>query len=295
MQSKPKDHPARNESIRHKPLCDFKKFTGFLIWELIAAVFISTSIPAGVLCQGVVADVDPHRISLLVRSSKLDDRANGVGLASLLEPSQITEELRTSLLALFRTENKRSLENESGKVFFDNDEKETEMMTSLHRIVVKFHDPHLIPDMVDGLGMFTLIRPLADFGVQSVRPILKMVTSPQSPYNPVNDGLRALRVIVEENGLSKLAPDDLKSIRAVARKRLTEKQTSFTTVWYMIDLALLLDDAQLRQIVEKIATDKSAVSNLGVNDSDLITKTQQRAKDRLAGIPATPPPSGFRN
>src|SRR5215813_11988191 len=87
---------------------------------LVAATFLTISAPAAVSCQPSVISVsDQHAITQLIRSSKHDDRADGVGLASLLEPSQISEELRLSLLTLFKAENKRLLEDDLGKFHFD--------------------------------------------------------------------------------------------------------------------------------------------------------------------------------
>jgi len=241
------------------------------------------------------SSVDQHRTSQLVTSPNLMERYEGVYLASQLHPTEMTEELRAALIARLKVENRRLDENLVGKFFFEETETDTAAITGIHRILAQFRDPKLIPDMVDGMGMGTFIRALIGFGVQAVPFVTRTVASAQSSYPKVDDGLRVLRIIVEEKGISSIPPADLKSMRSAANQRLREKQKSFTTIWYGMDLAVLLQDPELKKVLQRIAKDKDYVLQLGVTDLELIAKTQMRAADRLSGIPAAPPPSAFKN
>ena len=60
------------------------------------------------------------------------------------------------------------------------------------------------------------------------------------------------------------------------------------TLRWAIDLAMVLDDPDLTLIVSLLAYDSEAVTARGVTDPDVVRQTQQRAIDRLAGIPAMP-------
>jgi TfoX/Sxy family transcriptional regulator of competence genes len=59
---------------------------------------------------------------------------------------------------------------------------------------------------------------------------------------------------------------------------------------YAIDLAAVLDDVELRRILEGIATFQEDVLVRGVTDPQLVQKIQERAAERLAGHSALPRP-----
>ena len=75
-----------------------------------------------------------------------------------------------------------------------------------------------------------------------------------------------------------------------AVEQLLRGEPYFTTLWHSIDLAIATEDPKLRQIVELMATFTSEIVARGVTDSDLVARTQQRAAERLAGVPALPRP-----
>jgi hypothetical protein len=105
----------------------------------------------------------------------------------------------------------------------------------------------------------------------------------------VDDGLRTLRLIVEGASTRSLSPDTLDQIPRAAQQRVTRKQY-FTSLWYAIDLAVALNDPNLRRIVESLASNRNEVIARGVEDPKLIEQTQKRAAERLAGVPALPRP-----
>jgi hypothetical protein len=81
----------------------------------------------------------------------------------------------------------------------------------------------------------------------------------------------------------------LAQIRQAVQQRLSGQQ-NFTTLWYTIDLAAVSPDSDLRGTIENLANDSSEVIARGVTDPRLIVQTQQRARDRLAGVLASPRP-----
>jgi hypothetical protein len=150
-------------------------------------------------------------------------------------------------------------------------------------------DPHAIPALAGALGTgSTLVRDaLADFGEQAAPDVLRLVTAQDTRYDAVGDGLMALRFMVEGARTRPLSPSTRDQIRRAAMQRLTGEQY-FSTLWYAIDLAVALDDPELRRIVQAIASDRNELVARGVSAPDIIALTQKRAAARLAGEPPEP-------
>ena len=73
--------------------------------------------------------------------------------------------------------------------------------------------------------------------------------------------------------------------------RLVEPQDFITTVWWAIDLAVVLDDIRLKGLVQSIAANPASISLVrGTMDAELIEMTRRRATERLSGIPPMPRP-----
>jgi hypothetical protein len=157
----------------------------------------------------------------------------------------------------------------------------------LQRVVAQTNHPSTIPALVQALGNAGLIPYLVDYGEVAAPAVLDLVTNPESHYYAVNDGLRVLRLMVENQSAKPLSAETLARIRAAAEQRLTGAQY-FTTIYYAIDLAGVLADPVLTQKLELLAVYDSEVFALGIEDPDTIAAIQQRAADRLAGVPALP-------
>lgn len=168
--------------------------------------------------------------------------------------------------------------------------EDPEFLGRLSSAVAELQDPRSIPALSGALGSgFAVIRALASFGDEAALPVLAVVNSPESIPDAVNHGLIALRLIVEGAPMRPLQDGTLKKIRLTAAQRLsTGKGLSLTTLWWAIDLAGVLNDPDLRQSIESIATDWNDVVARGVTDPELIVQTQKRAADRLAGVPPLP-------
>lgn len=117
------------------------------------------------------------------------------------------------------------------------------------------------------------MQTLAAFGEPAAPAILSVVTSPQRSHYEVEGGLTALRLMVEgAGGPSPLTAETLDQIRYAAHPRLTGPQY-FITLWYAIDLAVVLKEDNLRRIVELLASSRTEVVARGVTDPKFIDQT----------------------
>jgi hypothetical protein len=123
------------------------------------------------------------------------------------------------------------------------------------------------------------------FGEEAAPALLAAVRSPETIHYVVDDALIALRFLVEGAGPSPLSAGTLDEVRHVVKQRLTERQSGIgTTLRWAIDLAVVLDDPDLRRIVQSIASDRNELIARGLTEPDLIEATQKRAAARLAGV-----------
>lgn len=196
--------------------------------------------------------------------------------------------LRSAMVALLDRKNRKVAEAREKGVALDALE-DPEFVSAVQREVAALQDPRAISAMARALGMFTLIRPLAAFGEPAAAPVLAVVNDPASHYSAVDDGLRVLRFMVEQRDVKPLSPSTIAQIREAVTRRLTGEQY-FTTLWYAIDLAAVVETPELRRTIEDIASSPSEVLARGVSDPGLVEKTRQRAADRLQGVPALPRP-----
>lgn len=167
-----------------------------------------------------------------------------------------------------------------------------ELLPRLARVVAEMEDSRAIPAMAAALGPgLPLVRGLATFGTAAVPDVIRVAMSPQSTHYAVNDGLVVLRMIVEHAGGAKeLDRQTLLDMRRVARHHLITRPRFIGTVWWAMDLAVLLDDPTLRSVVERFAQDAELAVSMGASDDAVVLETQQRAAARLAGVPALPRP-----
>jgi hypothetical protein len=161
------------------------------------------------------------------------------------------------------------------------------------REVARLEDPQAIRALAEAAGTGgTVIRALAGFGQAAASAVLDVVMS-DAKYYTVEGGLITLRIMVERMQIKPLSSATLERIRRAAKQRLTGAQY-FTVLWSAIDLAAVLDDRELRGLVEAIAGDPNQAIARGVTTSDLIEMTRRRAADRLAGVPPLPRWSDLR-
>jgi hypothetical protein len=165
--------------------------------------------------------------------------------------------------------------------------QDPELLGRIATVVADFSDPASVPALASALGSgFTVIRALAAFGEQAAASVLAVVSSSDSGTDAVNHGLITLRLLVENSQTRPLRDATISSIRRATEQRLrTGKGLAVTTLWWAIDLAAVLNDAQLRHSVERLATDWNEAIARGITDPQLVEQTRKRAADRLAGRP----------
>jgi hypothetical protein len=160
---------------------------------------------------------------------------------------------------------------------------------NIHHAITGLRDPQAIPLLAEAMGWFTAVRALADFGEQAVPSVLGVISAPDADHYAVEDGLRVLRLIVENKEKTPISAASRAAIVQVAGENL-KGGPHFATLWYAIDLAAVLKDPELDRELKVLATDQKAVMGRGVDDPKLMAETMKRAADRLAGVPANPRP-----
>ena len=258
------------------------------------ALFIAGTLVLGLLAShkaaGAQAQADQHVIAQQLLGQDLRERNSAFGAVLMIGPARIGQELRSALITLLEKENRIVVEARRRGVTVDTLEN-PEFIAHVASFVAELKDPQTIPVLAGALesGSPAPMQTLAAFGELAAPAILSVVMSPQSSHYEVEGGLTALRLMVEGAGPRPLTSGAIDQIRRAAKRRLTGPQY-FTTLWYGIDLAVVLKDDNLRRIVASLASSRTEVIARGVTDLRLIEQTQKRAADRLAGVPALPRP-----
>ncbi|MYA32210.1 MAG: hypothetical protein F4164_02905 [Gemmatimonadales bacterium] len=177
-----------------------------------------------------------------------------------------------------------------------NRPKESEAIFTYLEAVAQLRDPQAVPVLVEALPFGAgAANALADLSPGSLPAVLEAVANPGERPHRVGNGLTALRFMLEDGSLSQrqIAP-----VREVVRDRLTGMQ-HHSVVSGAIRLALALGDPELRQTVERLAADRTAVEALvspylsdGVTRSrshrQRIDGVQERARALLSGVSFPP-------
>lgn len=211
-----------------------------------------------------------------------------------LERGQLGERVRDAMATALQQESRRNARRywQGRANAIPEPLPDPELVAALARAVSELRDPRMIRALAESLGVgFSVTRALAEFGDDAAGAVLDVVMSPQSTHYAVNDGLIALRLMVELAGPGRgLPPNTMARIREAAEHHLTSKPRFIGTVWWALDLAAALPDAPLRGIVEAFASDPALARAMGATDPDVVYQTQRRAADRLAGVPPLPRP-----
>jgi len=259
---------------------------------------LAAQVPADVAArvhQQLVAQIDQQALAQQLLEGSAAERGVAVAVAEALGAANTRPELHAALVAALEREGRIQVErvraDRRGEVL--QEQEDPEFIAHVARTVAALHDPGTIPALVNyGLGTGSPPRDaLVAFGEQAAPAVLSAVMSPDSRHETVDDGLVTLRFMVEGMATHPLSADTITQMRRAAAQHLTTgKGLQVTTLWWAIDLAIVLNDAKLRDTVQSIASDWNAVWDRGVLDLQLIEQAQKRAADRLAGIPALPRP-----
>jgi hypothetical protein len=257
---------------------------------------LAAQVPADVAArvhQRLVAQTDQHALAQQLLGDSAAERAVAVAVAEALGAANTGPELRAALVTALEREGRIQVErvraDRRGEVL--QRQEAPEFITHVARTVAALHDPATIPALANfALGTGSPpIDTLAAFGEQAAPAVLAAVMSPDTPHDVVDSGLITLRFMVEGMASHPLSANTIAQIRRAAEQHLASgKGLQITTLWWAIDLASVLNDAKLRDMVQSIASDHNAVLDRGVLDLQLVEQTQKRAADRLAGSPVLP-------
>lgn len=250
------------------------------VFLIVVALVAASLAPWGPSAQ---EPVNERAIAQLLLAEDAKERLQGVAVARALGPAQTGPELRTALITALERENAVSraragaarrgehLENRNDEIYFE-----------VAEVVVALRDPRAIPALAGALGTgMMVINALVAFGEQAVPAVLAVTASPDSEWSAVGGGLWTLKLMVEGAAARPLSQPTLQQVRRVARQRLTGQQ--FVAILYhAIELAAVLGDADLRQVVERLEGDPSEAVARGIADSDDIEQLQRRAAAALA-------------
>jgi hypothetical protein len=175
-----------------------------------------------------------------------------------------------------------------------------EMIARMAWVVADWEDPRAIEPLARALGTGSgAIRGLARFGepavaatVEAARAEATRTGEGLSGTAMVSDALIVLRFLAEGVGRAPLSAASRDQITMVARERLGVKQPSTAILSRAIDLAVVLDDPGLREIVEAMAADPDAIGARLEHSDDLeprhVERIRQRAVNGLSGVPPLP-------
>ena len=258
-------------------------------------VSICALVVMALMPPAISAQVDQSSVARqLIEADNASQRREALQRARGVSPQKLSRELRAALIDTLDREGKSLVDGyrKRSRGEFVEYREDPEFITEVARAVAETQDPLAIPALAGVLGTgFIVIRALAAFGEKAVPTVVDVVTSQDSIHYAVDDGLIALRFMVENTASRPLSPAALAGIRRAADQHLRNgKGLNITTLWWAIDLAVALNDRGLRRSVEQLATDWNAVEATGITDIADVQQTQKRAADRLAGVPPLPRP-----
>lgn len=174
----------------------------------------------------------------------------------------------------------------------------------LLQAVVELEDPAAIPALTHAMGTGLLAsRALIAFGVEAATHVLDVVASstPMTDTRLVAGGLLTLRMMVEransddryaawlaeEETLSTLRSVTLRHLRPVSAAG-SIRPPRYPSLVRAIDLAFVLEDDDLRDLLMMLASSEQAVIVRGVSGGDLVDRIQRQASERLEGLDPLP-------
>jgi hypothetical protein len=254
---------------------------------VVAIVALAPAVSTG---RAQMQPVDQEILARQLLGSDVLDRRGALEAARKLGPGMDASLRRALFTALEREGRMHSQRYHAVKRGESVKELEdAEFIGALTRVTAGLRDPRAIRGLVEALGTGAIVtNALADFGEAAAPDVLAVVMSTASVPDAVGHGLITLRFMVEGQPLRPLSVATLSDIRRAAKQRLTGRQPFVTTIWRAIDLALVLEDPELTTIVKLIAENPAELYGRGVDDPELVERTQKVAADGLAGIPALP-------
>jgi len=233
---------------------------------------------------------DQSEVARRLLTGDVSERAGALGRVRQIGPEKVNPQLRAALITALERENALVAQFRARRAAGEVVPRlgNGELLAGLAFVVSAFRDPRAIPGLAGAHGYSPAASAaLADFG-EPAAPAVLAVLATTTNTSVADDALRTLRFMAEGVGRQPLTDGTRDRIRRAAKRRLTEPQKSITTIWGAIDLAVALEDPELRGIVQSLASDRSAVVRLRKTDRDLVDRTQRVAAERLAGVPPLP-------
>lgn len=232
------------------------------------------------------ARIDQSELARRLLTGDGSERGGALARVRQMRPENVTPQLRSALITALEQESRLLAGFLAGRARGQGvpDPGNPELIAGLAHVVAAFRDPRSIPGLAGALGSSPpAMSALAEFGELAAPAVLQVVET-TTDGSVEDDAMTTLRFIAERVGRS-LTGSIRTSMCKAARERLTTPQKFVTTVWKAIDLAVAVDDAELRRVVQSLASDRNAVIALINTEPDLIDRTQRLASERLAGIP----------
>ncbi|MBA4158259.1 MAG: hypothetical protein H0X65_12385 [Gemmatimonadetes bacterium] len=253
------------------------------IWQRRALVAIVVSL-ACLYAASAEAQAGQSELTRQLLHGDRGEQLMAAEVARGIGGRNIDEKLRGALIEVLEREGRLDAQRRRGDIgFLDN----PELIARLALVVAELRDPRAIPALAGAVHTSPpAAKALAAFGEPAAAAVLEVANS-RGQTAVVNSGLITLRLMIEGAGKRPLSPGTRQEIRQVAQRHMSAEY-SVTTLWRSIDLAVVLDDPEIRRMVELLATDRNEVIARGVTEPDLIEQTQKRARERLAGVPPLP-------
>ena len=256
--------------------------------EAVAAIFVLLIASTGVLN----AQVSQTELADMLLTGSPVERARALEAAEAIAPARVSPQLHSALIMSLQRTNGILIEaHRSGRPV--STFEDPEYISKVQRVVADLRDPETIADLARATySPAAVLAALVSFGHRSVPALVAEVSNLAAEQSVVEHSLRALRYIVQDIGVGRIDREMLSDIRRVTHQRLHGEQ-SLPSLLNAIDLAIVLEDPDLRAIVEKLATDPDEVAvRVGVasgNGSAVVDRMREHAAERLAGIPPSPP------
>lgn len=229
------------------------------------------------------AQADQSALAHQLLDGNTSEQMRAAAIAEQIGSPDIGQELRSAILTALEREGLIAAERRRGE---GTKRESSELIARLALLATDWTSPQAIPGLTLSLGKSPpAIEALAQFGEPAAGPVMDVIE--ETPSNSVlMDGLRAIR-LVEGVGREPLRPATLERIRTLTAEYLTGDDR-YVIVLRAIDLAIVLDDPELRTIVESMATDRDALMARGITDPRDIRDVQEHAARRLNGEPPRP-------
>ena len=214
---------------------------------LAAVVALMLAIPGGAVAQAREDEMSERAAAAALADNRLTpERDRALKLARELG-AQATSELRTAVIKAAWAEWRGEMDRPEG----------SEAIFDYMDAVAGLQDPRAIPFLIEVLPNGGE-NALADLGLAAFPAVLAAVSDPGGYSYRVANGVTVLRFMLEDGSLN---GRQLEQVRAVARDRLSGTEHR-SVVAASVRLALALGDPELRVIVERIATDRTAAEAL---------------------------------